>query len=68
MRVGGGLKELDRGEAPSETVTLPYIAAMTGLGGVYDFKNNHPHPDWHGPKSFEVQMSWRLYHQTSTEE
>ncbi len=68
LRIGDGLKELDRGEAPPETVKLPYMAAMTGLAGVYDFKNNRPHPDWHGPTSFEVQMSWRLYHLISTEE
>jgi SAM-dependent methyltransferase len=67
LEIGGGLEELDRGEAPPETVKLPYVAAMTGLTEVYDFKNNRPQPSWDGPKSFEVGMSWRLYHLTSSE-
>ena len=62
LELGGGLEELDRGEAPPELINLPYAAAMSNLAGVYDFKGNRPHPDWSGPESFEVGMSWRLYH------
>jgi SAM-dependent methyltransferase len=43
LKLGGGLEELDRGEAP-------------------------PEPDWRGPDSFEVDMSWRLYHLTAGRE
>jgi hypothetical protein len=65
LELGGGLEELDRGEAPTEQVKLPYTVAMSDLAGVYDFKGNRPHPDWRGPEAFEVGMSWRLYHLTS---
>ncbi|OGD75269.1 MAG: hypothetical protein A2Y64_04295 [Candidatus Coatesbacteria bacterium RBG_13_66_14] len=68
LEIGGGLDELDRGEAPPELINIPYAAAMSNLPGVYDFKGKKPHPDWRGPETFEVGMSWRLYHLTSGRE
>ncbi|MCX7022616.1 MAG: hypothetical protein NTW26_10175 [bacterium] len=38
---------------------------MSDLAGVYDFKGNRPNPDWRRPESFEVGMSWRLFHFTA---
>jgi len=62
LKMGGGLEELDRGEAPPELINLPYAAAMSNLPGVYDFQAKRPHSDWRGPETFKVGMSWRLYH------
>lgn len=58
----GALEKLDGGEAPGESVSLGYAAAMSGLTDLYDFRNNRPAPTWRGPGSFEVAIEWRLYH------
>ncbi|MCD4733807.1 hypothetical protein K8R78_06170 [bacterium] len=59
---GRVLEQLDQGEAPKESVSLAYQAAMTGLRDLYDHKLDKAAADWDGPARFEIEMTWRLMH------
>lgn len=61
----GPLELLDSGALPPETVSLPYVAAMSGLLDLYDFKQRRPHPDWSANPTCEINLVWRLYHFSS---
>ena len=58
----GPLEPLDGGELEPEAVTLPYVAAMSGLTELYDFKRRLPHPEWKDNTNLEITLAWRLYH------